>query len=187
MVPRRAEEIGILGLSRENRLGMVFIAVTCMFLVLDQWGKGWAFAAGRQSPELREILPGLFAGAQGRNNGGMLSLEGTGSATIVWTFTAIVFILLAMALRWAIVLDRDRWRLIDAAAGGLLLGGILGNQLDRLRLGYVRDYIVLASSPFHIFNTADVFMILGAVMLVESLLANRRILPTRERSFHAEA
>jgi signal peptidase II len=161
--------------GRYRRLGVVLVAVTCLFLVLDQWGKGWAFAAGRQAAELREVLPGLFAGAQGRNNGGMFSLEGTGSAMIVWTFTTIVFVLLGMAFRWAIVLDRDRWRLVDAAAGGLLLGGILGNQLDRLTLGYVRDYIILARYPYHIFNTADVFMILGAVILVGSLLTNRRI------------
>jgi signal peptidase II len=105
----------------------------------------------------------------------MFSLEGTGSATIVWTFTTIVFILLGMTFRWAIVLDRDRWKSIDAAAAGLLLGGVLGNQLDRLTLGYVRDYIVLASYPYNIFNTADVFMILGAVVLMGSLLTNRRV------------
>jgi signal peptidase II len=105
----------------------------------------------------------------------MFSLEGTGSAMVVWTFTTIAFVLLGMAFRWAIVLDRDRWRLIDAAAGGLLLGGILGNQLDRLTLGYVRDYIILARYPYNVFNTADVFMILGAVILIGSWLTNRRI------------
>src|SRR5262249_9173440 len=163
------------GMSRHHRLVAVLVTATCLFLVLDQWGKGWAFAVGRQSPQLREILPGLFAGAQGRNNGGMFSLEGTGSAMIVWTFTTIVFILLGIAFRWAIVLDRNRWKPIDAAAGGLLLGGVLGNQLDRLTLGYVRDYLILASYPYNIFNTADLFMILGAVILMGSLLTHRRI------------
>jgi signal peptidase II len=175
MVRRRVEKIWNRGVSRHHRRGAVLVAATCLFLVLDQWGKRWAFAAGREAAELREILPGLFAGAQGRNNGGMFSLEGTGSATIVWTFTTIVFILLGMAFRWAIVLDRDRWKPIDAAAGGLLLGGVLGNQLDRLTLGYVRDYIILARYPHNIFNTADVFMILGAVVLMGSLLTNRRV------------
>jgi signal peptidase II len=80
-----------------------------------------------------------------------------------------------MVLRWAIVLDRDRWRIIDAAAGGMLLAGILGNQLDRVILGFVRDYIILARFPYNIFNTADVFMVLGAIILIASLFTNRSV------------
>jgi signal peptidase II len=159
---------------RRRSLITVLGTATCCFLVLDQSGKGWAFAPWRQPPVPLEILPGLFVGAQGRNNGGMFSLEGTGSAMIVWIFTAIVFILLGMVLRWAIVLDRDRWRPIDAVAGGLLLAGILGNQLDRMILGFVRDYIILARFPYNIFNTADLFMLLGAFILVASLFIRRR-------------
>lgn len=165
--------------SRYHALAGVLVMATCIFLALDQFGKGWAFAPSRQPPGPQEILPGLFAGAQGRNSGGMFSVEGTGSATIVWTFTAIVFILVGMVLRWAIVLDRDRWRMIDALAGGLLLAGIMGNQLDRLILGYVRDYIILVSYPSSIFNTADVFGLLGALILMGSLLTNRRFLSSR--------
>jgi signal peptidase II len=155
----------------------LFLIVMIVFLALDQCGKGWAFASQRHPAGPQQIVPGLFAGAQGKNNGGMLSVEGTGSAMIVAIFTTIVFVLLAMILRWALVLDRERWRAIDAVAGGLLLAGILGNQLDRLLLGYVRDYIVLASLPHQIFNTADVFMIVGAIVLIGSLLTKRDTRP----------
>jgi len=79
-----------------------------------------------------------------------------------------------MVLRWAIVLDRDRWCVIDAAAGGLLLAGAVGNQFDRLTLGYVRDYLVIAARPFEVFNTGDVFMVLGALLLLGSLAMRRR-------------
>jgi signal peptidase II len=82
-----------------------------------------------------------------------------------------------MVLRWALVLDRDRWRALDAVAGGVLMAGILGNQLDRLLLGFVRDYIVLASFPHQIFNTADVFMLVGTIVLIGSLLASRKSMP----------
>jgi lipoprotein signal peptidase len=107
----------------------------------------------------------------------MLSLEGTGSAATVWIFTTVAFVLLAMVLRWALVLDRVRWGIMDAAAGGLFVAGILGNQLDRLLLGYVRDYIILARLPCHIFNSADVFMLLGAVLLMGSLVTSRNVTP----------
>ncbi len=163
--------------NRYIRLAGLLIIVTSVFLALDQCGKGGAFAAQRQPAGPLEIVPGLFAGAQGRNNGGMLSLEGTGSATIVWVFSTIVVVLLVMVLRWALVLDRERWRAVDAVAGGVLLAGILGNQLDRMLLGYVRDYIVLASFPYQIFNTADVFMLVGAIVLIGSLMTRRNPAP----------
>ena len=162
--------------SRYQRLLGILLITTSLFLAVDQCGKGWAFASWRQPAGPRQVFAGLFAGAQGRNNGGMLSLEGTGSATVVWTFSLVVFVLVGMTLRWAIVLDRDRWRRIDAVAGGLLLAGILGNQLDRLILGYVRDYLILASYPCQIFNTADLFMLLGALLLMGSLMTSRRAL-----------
>ncbi len=173
MVGEQAERIPYSTTSSYPALTRVFVATSFVLFLVDQFGKGWAFASWRQPAVPREILPGLFVGAQGLNNGGMLSLEGSGSAAIVWTFTAIVFILLGIVLRWAIMLDRDRWRMIDAIAGGVLLAGILGNQIDRVVLGHVRDYMVAARYPYQIFNTADIFLVVGACILMGSLLTNR--------------
>jgi len=155
----------------------VFFVVAALGLSLDQLGKGWSFASWREPAGLREIIPGLFAGAQGRNYGGIYSLEGFGTPLIRGTLTLVGFVGVGMVVRWAIVLDRDRWRMIDAAAGGLLLAGILGNQVDRLFLGYVRDYLVLEVRPYEIFNTADLFMVLGALLLLGSLVLWRRPAP----------
>lgn len=49
-------------------------------------------------------------------------------------------------------------------ATGLLLGGAIGNALDRIRLGYVRDFISLPHFPS--FNIADIAITLGVVILV---------------------
>ncbi|MGC1722997.1 MAG: signal peptidase II [Isosphaeraceae bacterium] len=62
----------------------------------------------------------------------------------------------------------------DATAGGLLLAGALGNQMDRLALGYVRDYVMLGIRPTDIFNTADMFMVLGALLLLGSMMIHHR-------------
>jgi hypothetical protein len=103
--------------SRYRLLLAVFLIATSIFLIIDQCGKGWAFATWREPAGPREIIPGLFAGAQGRNYGGIYSLEGYGTPFLRWAFTAAGFIALSMVLRWVIGPDRDRWRLIDAAAG----------------------------------------------------------------------
>lgn len=120
------------------------------------------------------MIPGFFAGVQARNYAGIHSLEGYGTSMDRGTLALIGVIAVGMVLRWAIVLDRERWRMIDAAAGGLLLGGALGNQIDRLTLGYVRDYLILAAWPHEVFNTGDVFMVLGALLLLGSLVMRRR-------------
>jgi signal peptidase II len=152
----------------------VLLAVSGFGLVADQAGKSWAFASSGESADLREIAPGIIAGAQGRNYGAMFSAEGDESSAVSRILLTIVgFAGVGMLIR-AAVLDHTRWRAIHAVAGGLVLAGALGNQIDRLVLGYVRDYLVLRIHPQGIFNTADVFMALGVLLLVVTWTARRR-------------
>ncbi len=160
--------------ARYRNLLVVFLASTGICLLFDQLGKGWAFASWRVPARAVQVIPGLYAGAQARNHGGIYSLEGEGGPLTQGGLAIVGFIVLGMIFRWVFVLDRDRWCHFDAAAGGLLLAGALGNQVDRLSLGFVRDYMVLASRPTDIFNTADVFMLLGAILLIGSLMIHRR-------------
>src|SRR5271157_2200337 len=152
--------------ARHRALLVLFLVSAGVCLSFDQLGKWWAFASWREPAAISQVIPGLYAGAQARNYGGIYSLEGYGTPFLRNTLTIAGFVALSMVLRWAIVLDRDRWCMFDAAAGGLLLAGALGNQVDRLALGYVRDYLILVIRPGEIFNTADVFMILGALFLL---------------------
>ncbi len=161
-------------IARQRALLVVFLVSAGICLSFDQLGKWWAFAWWREPAEISQVVPGLYAGAQARNYGGIYSLEGYGTPFLRGGLAIIGYVVLGMFFRRAIVLDRDRWCKFDAAAGGLLLAGALGNQVDRLALGYVRDYVILAIRPTDIFNTADVFMVLGAVLLLGSLMIHPR-------------
>lgn len=59
-------------------------------------------------------------------------------------------------------------------SSALLLGGAVSNLVDRLRFGYVVDYIdiskVIPGANFPVFNLADVSIIIGAVLLLRVLL-----------------
>ncbi len=152
----------------------VLLAVTGFALVADQLGKAWAFASWRGAGGLLEVIPGLYAGARGRNYGALFSLDGVDNAPttrLVLTFLGLVSV--GIMLRWA-VLDRERWRGLDAVGGGLVLAGAMGNLADRLALGYVRDFLILGLRPHEIFNPADVFMVFGALLLL-ARWATRRI------------
>jgi len=161
-------------IARHRALLVVFLVSAGVCLSFDQLGKWWAFSSWREPARISQVIPGLYAGAQARNYGGIYSLEGHGTPFLRGGLAIVGFVVLGMVFRWAIVLDRDRWCKFDAAAGGLLLAGALGNQVDRLALGYVRDYVILAIRPTDIFNTADVFMVLGALLLPGSLMIHHR-------------
>jgi signal peptidase II len=145
-----------------------------MGVASDQFCKGWAFAADGASERQSELVPGLRANLQARNFGAILSLEGEGTFLLRNGLAIAGFIAAGIVLRWALVLDRDRWCAFDAFAGGLLLGGALGNQVDRLTLGYVRDHLTVWFRPHEIFNLGDVLMVLGAFFLLSSFIVRSR-------------
>jgi len=81
---------------------------------------------------------------------------------------ALAFVTAAIALFVAFWLSREK-RTMDSVALGLVLGGALGNILDRVRLGYVTDFLNLhfgAWSPFYVFNIADAAISIGVALLV---------------------
>jgi signal peptidase II len=155
---------------RHKRALFIVIGIA---LMADQLGKAWAFAPWRGAGRLHEILPGLYAGAQGRNYGAPLSLDGVDNAPMTRLFLTLLHIVcVGIMLRWAIR-DRECWRGLNAVGGGLVLGGAIGNLVDRLALGYARDILILDLFPYLIFNAADAFVILGALLLVASWGARR--------------
>ena len=151
----------------------VLLVVTGVALVVDQLGKAWAFASWRGAAGLREVIPGLYAGARGRNYGALFSLDGVDDAPMNRiALTVLGLVSVGIMLRWA-VLDRERWRGLDAVGGGLVLAGAMGNLADRLALGYVRDFLIIGLRPHEIFNPADVFMVFGALLLLAAWATRR--------------
>ena len=90
-----------------------------------------------------------------------------------WSFAlAIVAIVgIALLLVYALII-RHRFPTLDNllawTALGLILGGIIGNLIDRLRLGGVTDFISIGWWPA--FNIADSAVVVGAILIAYSLL-----------------
>ncbi len=55
---------------------------------------------------------------------------------------------------------------------GMVIGGLIGNLIDRIFLGYVRDFISfkIFGYPFAIFNISDIFLVVGVILLVILLI-----------------
>lgn len=84
----------------------------------------------------------------------------------VWLFTLIALAVGVALVVWLSRLPKsDRWTAIAIA---LILGGAIGNGLDRIALGYVIDFIDLYVGQYHwpAFNVADICITTGAIMFV---------------------
>ena len=91
-------------------------------------------------------------------NSGILGGHLQGSALPIGIVTTVALLGLVV-----FVARRGRRRLLDMAAFGLVLGGGVGNLADRLRLGYVTDFLDRGGSGA--FNVADVAILAGLVLL----------------------
>jgi len=104
------------------------------------------------------------------NHGVSLGLLHAETDTMRWALVAMTG---AIAIAVAVWMTRERNR-ADQVALGLILGGALGNILDRIRYGYVVDFADLHFGdwrPFLVFNVADAAITIGVlVLLVRALL-----------------
>lgn len=145
---------------------LVLAALGCMGC--DQATKSLATAALRgETP--RVYLSGALELRYAENTGGFLSLGASLPAHVRY----VAFVLAAaVALLGLVVLAlRDTSpALSQFFAVACVLGGGVGNLIDRLALGHVRDFAVLHIGPLRtgVFNLADAAMTLGCVALVLS-------------------
>lgn len=120
--------------------------------------------------EIRPVVPGFFSLTHVSNRGAAFGLfSGTGNS-LVATFL-VVFSLAAVAVVLAL-LWRSRLERSVGVSVALILGGALGNLVDRLRTGAVVDFLDFHLGRFHwpAFNLADSAIVVGTAVLVYQLV-----------------
>lgn len=154
-----------------TRIGYLIALVV---FLLDQASK-WLAAGPLALPQrmLVELLP-VFDLRFVRNYGVSMGFLVAGSDTERWLLVLMTGAIAGFVAWW---IWRERAR-PDAVALGLVLGGAMGNILDRVRLGYVFDFLDLHFGgwhPFLVFNVADAAITSGvAVLLLRALFAKPR-------------
>lgn len=149
-------------------------------VALDQATKAWAVSEIAIGERAASWL-GFFHLTHIRNTGaafGLLRDRGLdlGFATVDGVqLLGLVSLVVALAIVVALLRTRHLPPLVAWALGSLL-GGAVGNGVDRLRLGYVTDFLQMQAGwfDFPVFNVADMAIVAGAALLVlSSLLAPR--------------
>ncbi len=145
-------------------------AIAAAVFVLDQAVKYWVTAV----LDLREraVFPVLagFDLTWVENTGVSMNLLRADGVVGKWLLVAAT---LAIAVGVAVWIARETNR-VDIFALGLVLGGALGNIVDRVRFGYVVDFLHVwwRDHHFYVFNVADAAITVGvALLLLRSLLA----------------
>jgi signal peptidase II len=170
-----------------RRHWLLFLSLAIAVVVVDQISKVWIdstfeLAALHPLPGAAQPTPvigDLVRIAKSYNSGGIFGLFG-GSALILALSSTLV-IALILVYEWR---DGSRSWLLTVALG-LLLGGAVGNFIDRIRLGWVVDFVDMGIGDwrFYTFNVADAAISTGLFLLIVMALFGDRL--TRYMEQHA--
>jgi signal peptidase II len=149
-----------------------YLAVSLAVLFLDQWSKGLVTRT-MEVHQSKMVVPDLFDLTYVRNTGAAFglfaSVDSSLKAILLNSIAVIVFLIVsAYALR-------SSHKSIRLQVGlALILGGAVGNLLDRVRFGYVVDFLDFAISGHHwpAFNVADSAICIGVALLFLDMLGS---------------
>ena len=152
--------------------------IAVVVIIIDQWAKAMVV---RTWPEPQtgefQILGRWLALTYIRNDGVAFGLfQGIPQ---FFTITSLVISAGAIYYYLRYVRERDLWATITL---GLIVGGAIGNVIDRVRFGYVVDFVKTFDGRFPVFNVADSAVCIGVALmalrmfLLDSAPPDRRML-----------
>lgn len=147
-----------------NPRAVFWLLVTGVVIVLDLWTKHLAMVhlVMYQPVEVAPFLNWRLA----HNPGAAFSFLAGAGGWQRWFFTVLAFGVSAFLLAWLLRTARGE-RLVPLALT-LVMGGAIGNAIDRLRFGYVIDFIDVHARGWHwpAFNIADSAIVCGIILLL---------------------
>ena len=162
------------------------LAIAALVVLLDQASKYWVLEVLRFSPPLcREVGAGcgfievspIFDLSMVWNRGVSFGLLRADSDIARWGLTALQ-LAIASFFGWWLLSARTR---VAAAGLSLVIGGAIGNVIDRVRFGAVVDFLDFRGLHFPwVFNVADAAINVGAALLVLDFLLRREPKPGGE-------
>lgn len=152
--------------------------VSAVVILLDQASKLLALA-NLQPYQPVAVIDGFLNWMLAFNPGAAFSFLADSGGWQRWFFTVLAIVVSAVLVVWLSRTARRDWR--EAAPLAMIIGGALGNVIDRVRLGHVVDFVDVYVGEYHwpAFNIADSAICVGAVAMVAFSLFSGKAEPAR--------
>ena len=155
---------------------LAYLAITGGVFLIDQTTKAWAVRRLRFGDDI-PVIPGFLNFAYAQNTGVAFSMLDDQGDTGRWGLSIVAGIAAVLVLYFFWRTPRSDDRIMGALA--LLLAGIVGNVVDRIRLGFVVDFIDVQFGSWHYptFNVADMAICIGAGLLILDMFLSKKEQP----------
>ena len=148
------------------------VAAGAVFMI-DQTTKAWAVRRLRFG-DAKEVIPNFLNFAYAQNTGVAFSMFDDHGDTGRWGLSIVAIVAATLVLYFFWKTPRSDDRILGSLC--LLLAGIVGNVVDRLRLGFVVDFIDVQFGSWHYptFNVADMAICIGAGLLILDMFLSKK-------------
>lgn len=152
---------------------LAYLAIAGGVFLIDQATKAWASKSLRFNGD-RTVISGFLNLIYAQNTGSAFSMFDDYGDAGRWGLSVIAIVAATLVLYFFWRTPRTDDRMMGALA--LLLAGIVGNVTDRMRLGFVVDFIDVQFGTWHYptFNVADSAICIGAGLLILDMFLNKQ-------------
>ena len=151
--------------DRQTTWPQYLLALLCGAAVLvadrvTKWLVARRFALGESKPFITGLLDFVYV----RNSGGAWGMLSGKTAVLLLVTAAIMVLCVLILVKFSKSSPLLLWAIV------LVLSGGIGNMIDRLRQGYVVDFLYFKLINFPVFNVADCYVVISVVIFVMLLL-----------------
>lgn len=152
---------------------LAYLAIAGGVFLIDQTTKAWAIRRLRLGQEI-SLIPGFLNLSYAQNTGIAFSMLDDHGDPGRWGLSIVGIVAATLVIYFFWRTPRTDDRILGALV--LLLGGIAGNVTDRVRLGFVVDFIDVQFGSWHYptFNVADMAIVCGAGLIMLDLILAKR-------------
>ena len=148
-----------------KRNALPWLLLSAIVIVLDQASKRWVLTS---LPEYTDIvvIPGFWNWFRTYNTGAAFSFLANSGGWQIWLFSALAVVISGVLIHMMARTPRNDWR--TALPFALIIGGAIGNVIDRIQHGHVIDFIkwYAGSYVWPAFNIADAAIVGGAIGVI---------------------
>ncbi len=150
---------------------MIYIIIPILLVAIDQTSKYLAVNYLKSIGSI-ELIEGVFNLTYAINTGAAFSILSGKQVFLILVTTAVTGFLMYYLFK---AIKENKSRILKLSLS-LIIGGALGNLIDRIRLNYVIDYFDFTLINYPIFNVADVFVVCGTILLAYGILFRKDII-----------